>query len=585
MGDISRKTFDSQKHYSGVLQQQGRVQVDADWNEQLAIQHHRTETESQDVIGQCGVPEKGGGFKIEATPDQHDLTISPGRIYVDGLLCELEATPVPVTFTQDNQTVHGDQAVVPAAILNRRRWQAGEWVEISAANKPSKLLQITAVEERLLTVNGDITEYRTADAALRRITTYITQPDYPHPDFTTGITSPLTSPLTSPPSGFAHLGLGDGTYVVYLDAWRREITALDDRTIREVALGGPDTSTRLKTVWQVRFLPVTTAGDGQATCDTSFNQWNDLTSGSTGTLNARTKSPEDTTDPCLLPPSAGYRRLENQLYRVEIHTGGARGVATFKWSRDNATVETSIEEIVGKKVTVADVGKDEVLGFANGQWVEVVDDESELKAAPRPLVQIEGVEPATRRITMKTSLSSLENRTRVKLRRWDQNSTATADGVGSTADWIDLEGGIQVKFSEGNYRPGDYWLIPARTATGDIEWPPFEIPNAHPIPQRPTGIRHHYCRLALAEARNGGLTLQDCRQLFPALTDIRSEDQPGIHITAVNLSDLTLRNDADVPAQALAKGIRVRCDEKIDPATRPAETDMPGHARCPLSPQ
>jgi Family of unknown function (DUF6519) len=63
MGDISRKTFDPQKHYSGVLQQQGRVQVDADWNEQLAIQHHRTETESRDVIGQCGVPEKGGGFR------------------------------------------------------------------------------------------------------------------------------------------------------------------------------------------------------------------------------------------------------------------------------------------------------------------------------------------------------------------------------------------------------------------------------------------------------------------------------------------------------------------------------------------
>ena len=58
---------------------------------------------------------------------------------------------------------------------------------------------------------------------------------------------------------------------------------------------------------------------------------------------------------------------------MEVHTGGARGVATFKWSRDNATVETSIESIVGNKVTVADVGKDEVLEFANGQWVEIVD--------------------------------------------------------------------------------------------------------------------------------------------------------------------------------------------------------------------
>ena len=75
---------------------------------------------------------------------------------------------------------------------------------------------------------------------------------------------PVTSPLTSPPGAFPQLSLGDGTYLVYLDAWRREITALDDRHIREVALGGPDTSTRLKTVWQVRFLPV---ADGQSAAD------------------------------------------------------------------------------------------------------------------------------------------------------------------------------------------------------------------------------------------------------------------------------------------------------------------------------
>jgi len=567
MGDISRKTFDPLNYYSGVLQQQGRVQVDADWNEQLAIQHHRTETETRDVIGQCGVPEKGGGFKIESTPDQQDVTISAGRIYVDGLLCESDATLVAATFTQETQTVQGNQAVVAASMVDHRRpWLAGQWVEISAAGRPAKRLQITAVDQRLLTLSADVTEYRTADTAFRPLTTYITQPDYPNPDFTAGIASPLTSPLSSPPSAFPHLSLGDGTYLVYLDAWRREITALDDRQIREVALGGPDTSTRLKTVWQVRFLPVT-AANGRATCGTAFNEWNDLTRVRTGRLNARTETPEDPKNPCLLPPSAGYRRLENQLYRVEIHKGGARDAATFKWSRDNATVETRIETIAGNKVTVADVGKDDVLGFANGQWVEVVDDESELTAAPRALVQIQSVEPATRRVTMTTSLSSLEQRSRLKLRRWDQTGTATADGVLSTADWIDLEGGIQVKFSEGNYRAGDYWLIPARTATSDIEWPPFETPNTQPVPQPPVGVRHHYCRLALAEVTNGTLTLKDCRRLFPALTDISAQDEPGIHITAVDLSDQSLRNDADVPAPALAKGIRVRCDEKIEPAS------------------
>ena len=46
-GDFSRDTFDSRNHFSGVLMQQGRVQLDADWNEQhrycLALPAHSGE--------------------------------------------------------------------------------------------------------------------------------------------------------------------------------------------------------------------------------------------------------------------------------------------------------------------------------------------------------------------------------------------------------------------------------------------------------------------------------------------------------------------------------------------------------------
>ena len=63
-GDFSRQTFDARKHYSGVLMQQGRVQLDADWNEQGAIDRYRTETEAVDVIGGCGAPLHAAGFEI-----------------------------------------------------------------------------------------------------------------------------------------------------------------------------------------------------------------------------------------------------------------------------------------------------------------------------------------------------------------------------------------------------------------------------------------------------------------------------------------------------------------------------------------
>ena len=41
-GDFTRDTFKKEKHYSGVRMQQGRVQVDADWNEQVDIQISKT---------------------------------------------------------------------------------------------------------------------------------------------------------------------------------------------------------------------------------------------------------------------------------------------------------------------------------------------------------------------------------------------------------------------------------------------------------------------------------------------------------------------------------------------------------------
>ena len=40
-GDYSRQRFDPRKQFSAVLMQQGRVQLDADWNEQGAILDRR----------------------------------------------------------------------------------------------------------------------------------------------------------------------------------------------------------------------------------------------------------------------------------------------------------------------------------------------------------------------------------------------------------------------------------------------------------------------------------------------------------------------------------------------------------------
>ena len=56
-------------------------------------------------------------------------------------------------------------------------------------------------------------------------------------------------------------------------------------------------------------------------------------------------------DPCELPPIGGYRGLENQLYRVEVHDAGQPGgAATFKLSSENASVGSRVVSMVSRTV-------------------------------------------------------------------------------------------------------------------------------------------------------------------------------------------------------------------------------------------
>ena len=60
-GDFSRSTFDPKKHYTSVRMQQGRMQLDADWNEQMDILLHLLRGQARDLLGPYGAPESSAG--------------------------------------------------------------------------------------------------------------------------------------------------------------------------------------------------------------------------------------------------------------------------------------------------------------------------------------------------------------------------------------------------------------------------------------------------------------------------------------------------------------------------------------------
>jgi Family of unknown function (DUF6519)/Right handed beta helix region len=460
--DISRVRFDPLRDFAGVVLQQGRLLLDADFNDLVALLDRRLRAETCDLTsfgpdpdhrGVAWVPQQTpDGFRVELSGG--NLTIGRGRMYVDGLLAEN----------------HG--------------------------------IELNGFDPLLREVTG------TAD------TPYLQQPYWNNTpeDLPTG-----------------------GMFLAYLDVWKREVTHLEDPELVEIAVG-VDSTARWQTAWQVRLLEVPTS----TTCTTDDDDipgWLDLIRPSEGRLtNGTVDVGED--DPCELPPPGGYRGLENQTYRVEIHEGGdpASGNVMFKWSRENASVAMPVVEMVSSTVLrLASVGKDDVLRISTNDWVEITDDDAEYNFEPGAIRKVT-VDDAERTIEFDDALplelqpADAEDAAKrhLRVRRWDQrgvvrdatgaqivdlDDAATSTGVipvpSSAATQVVLEHGVVVSFSlaepGGRFRRGDHWIFHARTADASID-PLEEAP--------PHGVHHHYARLGI-------LTFPDsetsCRRFWPPL--------------------------------------------------------------------
>ena len=432
-GDFTRNTFDKNKHLLRVLMQQGRVQLDADWNEQVSIFWHYLQTLAEDLIGSHGGV--ADSFKIESLIDNqlnsYNFSVKAGHYYVNGILCENSKT------------------------INYKEQQG--FLSLQPDQKQDKI------------------------------------------------------------------------YLVYLDVWERHITYIEDANIREVALGGPDTATRTKVVWQVKTQELkssTNCGDINPSWSQLTEQWQPK---NRGLLKAKAKVGEttDSSDPCIIDPTASYRGAENQLYRVEIHTGGTDKTATFKWSRENGSVVFPIRQLSGTIVTLEHLGRDSRFSLKEGDWVEIVDDDYVLQNLAEPLLQVQKINSTDLEVTLNKASTYNVGKDPTKhplLRRWDHRQGDLNKNYPKLSDtnnaavikeytWLTLENGIQIWFKPGaTYRTGDYWLIPARTATGDVEWPSSSESGLLPLP--PHGVDHHYAKLAVISVDSSGQVtiVDDCRQ-------------------------------------------------------------------------
>ena len=145
-------------------------------------------------------------------------------------------------------------------------------------------------------------------------------------------------------------------FVVQLFVWERSVSAVADPDLLEPALGPhpPDTTVRSQVAWIPQlstFLPSPAPGGTPVAAvsaadltpeyvSTSYDEFN---SGPLPRplLAARVEPDIETSQSTIVPATAGYLGVENQLYRVEVHAGGTTS------GHVDVRVDPGVHSIVG----------------------------------------------------------------------------------------------------------------------------------------------------------------------------------------------------------------------------------------------
>lgn len=478
--DISRDSFDPADNFQRVLLQQGRVRVDADWNEQISILLNQLRLLSRGIAGPYSGPKDTAGFEvvggadtdatkeqfrqkhgIEGEPPEKDFWIGPGSYYIDGVVTQNHAV---------------------------RTYKAQPFFSPSAELTGFNLVFLDVWERHVVSLQSD----GIADPALRGIeTSHRSQL----------VWQVRVQLFTQGGNTFKVNSAGD-TLTVSHDGDHTLAFSNAHQTGQEAA----------------------EALDEVTKFFAAFLAAKSLTHAGRGRLIVTINPPEQSDRQEGTP---GYRGTDNRLYRVEIQQGGQLtedqdASVTFKWSRDNGSVVFPVAEVNGDVVTVGSVPGDSSRLPDVGSFVELLDEHYVLTShhsddpnpAPRRLYEVRDVtqngenyrvrvDPAPDPKPAGASPAEQYNILRVWDHQPPKNGNLVEGGIpvprlrkGSDAESVPLEHGLYVRFLSGAYRTGDYWLIPARAG---LSRQPWEDTGGNSKEMEPQSVEHHFAPLAVIE--------------------------------------------------------------------------------------
>jgi hypothetical protein len=448
--DISRVSFNPQKHYKSVRMQQGRVLTDDDWNENERIENDDRRRTIVDVIGPYGTPNDGFAIShLSISAGSLDFDIGPGTIYLGGLRLEMDSKE---TFMAQS-----------------------DWLQQHAYNAPSGL------------------------------------------------------------------ATGEESYsMVYLEAWQQPVCAVEDSELYEVALGGPDTTTRLKNMKRVKIFDAD-ASDCASYWQKLLDSWKADMLGTIAdnyervpavTMQVSFTGVKITDNLCTPSLTGAYLGAENQAIRVQITGGVSTTVKGFTWGFDDASPYYRVT-VVGTTVKMQAPPKDQYHWPLSQQIVELLPLAAELPNKEKVAGLsgelkrvIASYDPDLMTFTIDSAITTLDKTSFYFMRVWNRGSDITSPiqipipAVGSTA--ILGNTGLQISFNGTEVVPDDYWVIAARPDSPD-KIVPWALLNPGIAPQ---GIHRFYAPLGIIRWTGTGTTtaptadlIYDCRKHFRSLTE------------------------------------------------------------------
>jgi hypothetical protein len=337
--------------------------------------------------------------------------------------------------------------------------------------------------------------------------------------------------------------------LVYLEAWQQPVTAIEDTELVEVALGGPDSSTRLRTMWRVKVADASdpSCPDAWAALVGTWQQSGQGVLDGTGELVVDAKLqvgfvPGQPGDLCTPKITGGYLGAENQTIRVQLVDSGH-----FTWGYDNGA--PLYQATIGgdrKTITLRTEPRDQQHWPDVGQVVEILPWSAVLPNGEKIAEEVGFLARVAKRYDPDPNMHSfvLDDTTLVPAgfgEAWKTRTDATALGdefvfvrVWDRGDDVTSElaipfGGSAVKLGDTGVEVtitgtskvgGDHWIISARPRSPDrvVPWDLEAVGGRHVH-----GVRRFAAPLALIRWHADGTfdLLHDCRPFFLPLTKQR----------------------------------------------------------------